>query len=140
MEKKIIYQTSLLVSGIMCHQGCGARIHQTLSPLDELKQQGLIPNDAQLIVDAEPQAFGVHRLNLILESTSATLWSATSNDASKKDHSFTITTHFKNKLQGLGFEVLDGKTNPPLLSSKKTNSVNLSVNLISLLAISLPYR
>ena len=53
----------LLVSGIMCYNGCGKTIEKSLN-LDEFKQQKLLTPNAQILIDAEPQTLGIHRLTL----------------------------------------------------------------------------
>ena len=126
MKKKIISQDSFLVSGIMCHQGCGVTIRGCLNHcLDECKQEKLLPEDAQLIVDAEPQALGIHRLFIMIESDQ--------HDFKRFDgNNHLISTKFKESLDSIGFDVIDN--NGPI-QKDKSNSINWINILVNLLAM-----
>src|ERR1700758_1301493 len=99
MAKKIIFQDSFLVSGIMCFVGCGEIIQCFLNDcLEECVKSNLLPAGAQLVMDAEPQTLGIHRIfiTVIYDGQEITL-----DAASKK----IISTQFKASL--LGFIIID---------------------------------
>ena len=94
MSKTIIFQDSFLVSGIMCHQYCGSHVRDSLSKLDDLKSNSLLPADAEITIDAEPQAFGIHRIFITIVS-----------DETTANRQKELAAAFRGKLGG--FEIVD---------------------------------
>lgn len=126
MTKKIIFQSTFAVAGIMCHQGCGNTIHSLLNDLEPFKQKKLLPQDAQLIIDAEPQTLGIHRLIITIESENFDFILPAGK----------IYAQFKENLEASEiFKVLDDSFNNHSESTKKTNWYNILANLISILTI-----
>lgn len=128
MIKKIIFQDSFLVSGIMCYQACGVDIQTCLSNLDELKQQGLLPEDAQLIIDAEPESIGIHRLFITIESKEERVNSTDENNRLLSDK-------FKSIVDDMGFDLLEHTTSDQNNQSNWLNWINIFINMISILTI-----
>ena len=130
MTKKIIYQESFLVSGIMCHQGCGAKIEGALKHLEALKKEKLLPEDAELIVNAEPAALGIHRLLIIIESDSPKFFE-TERDKKK------LSDQFKKIVSktGKGFEIIDTAAVSQKNKSQKTNWINIAINILAIITI-----
>jgi|GEM_PF-1988384 len=126
MVKKIIFQDSYLVSGIMCHQGCGATIKTSLNDLEELKQRQLLPADAELIIDAEPQGLGIHRLLLQIESAET---------STNTKNNTLLYTEFKNKLDLFGYNTVDSNEVTQKEQSNWVNWLNILVNLLSMATI-----
>lgn len=125
--KKIIFQDSFLVLGIMCHQGCGARIQHDLGDLSELKRKHLLPNDAQLTIDAEPQALGVHRLILMIEIGDRSF--------SLQEHAKTeLSKQFKERIEAAGHEVIDDDGGEQE-TYNTINWVNIFINLVAIATI-----
>lgn len=125
MTEEIIFQESFLITGIMCHAGCGASIQSALNIcLEECKAENLLPQNAQLSMDAEPQALGIHRLFIKIESE---------EHAANVDNDF-ISAKFKDSL---GFEVLDTSPEDQKDKFNLINWVNILVNLAAICAISI---
>lgn len=125
MTKKIIFQCSFLVAGIMCHEGCGVSIQTLLTDLDDLKKRNLLPHDAQLTLDAEPQSLGIHRLFLQIESEIT--------DFDKpQDTDTPIYNQLKVQLEEAGFDVLNEENNKPSMQSIWVNWINLSINALAI--------
>jgi Cu+-exporting ATPase len=126
----LLFQNSLLISGIMCHKGCGVTIEGALKQcLVECKKDALLPPNAQLIIDAEPQSLGIHRLFITIESDEL--------ETKKSAHlNQLMTIAFKKSLDEIGFEVIE--TPVQVLTSKSNfrNWINIAVNLIAIAAIS----
>lgn len=59
MAVKIVFEDSILVSGIMCFSGCGFLIEDTIKTY--LHSQ--FPN-SEVIIDAEPQLLGIHKIQI----------------------------------------------------------------------------
>ena len=112
----------LLVSGIMCYNGCGKTIEKSLN-LDEFKQQKLLTPNAQILIDAEPQTLGIHRLTLrILDEEPC------DENVQKK-----IVSSLIERLHSKEFTVLtEGFTQR---KTKQHNRINIAINLLSFLSI-----
>lgn len=128
MAKKIIYQESFLVSGIMCHQGCGASIESALKNLDEFKKKHVLPDDAELTLDAEPEALGVHRLRISIESDFPEF---NQLELDKKK----LSDQLKETVSDIGFEVIDSSEVNQHDKSKKTNWINIAINALAIIGI-----
>ena len=128
MIKKIVFQDSFLVSGIMCHQGCGATIQKSLIQLNEFKHQHLLPADAQLIVDAEPQALGIHRLFITIESEEQAF-------NQQGDSTHLLSAKLKERLNSIGFDLMESTASTEENKSTTLNWSNILINLMSILAI-----
>ena len=126
MTSRIIFQDSFLVSGIMCHAetGCGAAIQASfIACLNECKIENLLPPDAEISIDAEPQTLGVHRLYIKVRSE--TLTDSINIDA--------LSTRFKDSL---AFDILNNSTQDNH-ETGFTNWTNILVNLTAICAISI---
>jgi Cu+-exporting ATPase len=122
---KIIFQDSFLVSGIMCHQECGTTVRNSLSNIETLKARGLLPTDAQLTFDAEPQALGVHRIFI----------SITSNDVTEFNQQVALSEAFKAKIDDVGFEIIDNSLGIQKDKKNHRNQINILINVLSIIAI-----
>ena len=122
MSKTIIFQDSVLVSGIMCHQYCGSHLRDSLSKLDDLKSNGLLPADAEITIDAEPQAFGIHRIFITIISNETT-----------PNRQQELAAAFKNKLSG--FDIIDDAPTTQNNKKNKTQQINILINVLSIIAI-----
>lgn len=111
MTKPIIFETSYLITGIMCslEGGCGTSIESFLrQQFQSLKEQKKLPADAELSIYTVAGDLGVHRLSLIIES---------------EDTDFDYGDLRKEFAEDdiCGFDILDeSKTNEP----RKTNRSN----------------
>lgn len=113
------------MAGIMCHEQCGSTIHSLLTCfLQDCKDKKWLPEDAELIIDAEPMSLGVHRLlvKVVIETKTDSL------DDSLKNK---IASELR---ESIGFEVLDNMDESPK-KSNKVNWINILVNLVSIIAI-----
>ncbi|MCL9685201.1 HAD-IC family P-type ATPase [Legionella maioricensis] len=128
MTKQIIFQDSFLVSGIMCHAGCGNTIQSLLNNcLDECKESEMLPENAQLIMDAEPQALGVHRLFITIEGNEHRF---NQGETSRTQ----LLTRLKASLSS-SFDLIDNHPDTPTNDSTKINWINIIVNLLAMGAI-----
>ncbi|MBA2655878.1 MAG: HAD-IC family P-type ATPase [Tatlockia sp.] len=129
MSKILVFQDSYLISGIMCFQGCGNIIQSFLDNcFNDCKKEKLIPENAQLIIDAEPSGLGIHRLILTIE---------TENEHFEKQDNLQALLHakFKESLESLDFKILDPENENLDESSNKTNWVNIAINLLAIATI-----
>ncbi|BCA96791.1 hypothetical protein TUM19329_31520 [Legionella antarctica] len=127
MSKQIIFQDSFLVSGIMCHTGCGNTIQNLLNNcLDECKDENVLPKNAQLIIDAEPQAFGIHRLFITIET----------NDEFNHDdtNQSQLIARFRESLSSV-FDLIDNHPDTAPKDSLNVNWINILANLLAMGAI-----
>lgn len=121
MAEKIIYEGTFLIADIMCYHGCGSSIYGLHDQIAYLKKQKLVPDDAQLIMDAEPQGLGVHRLLIQIESKTPAV---TNRDA--------IQQHFKDQITDLGFPLVDETTGEDNDLSGWDNWLNITINLVAM--------
>lgn len=129
MTKKILFQDSFLVSGIMCFQGCGAIIQNGFNNcLGECKEKGLVPENAQLIMDAEPQALGIHRLFITITTDEQEF---NPHETFKEQ----VSSMFKESVESLGFEVMNNFEEEKN-ERHSVNWVNIVTNLLAIAAIS----
>ena len=128
MTKKIIFQDSFLISGIMCHAGCGFLIQDCLDDcLIECKKELLLPNDAQLHLDAEPQALGIHRLLITVES-----------NKKHPNHATNLSNKFKiciNSIEPKKLQIIDNIE--PIDKPNHVNWINISINALAIAAITM---
>ncbi len=123
MSKITIFQESLLVTGIMCFEGCGNTIQASLRfCIDECIEKKILPSDAQLIVDAEPNGLGIHKLIISIES---------------EQDNFITGEHFHSKLsakikEDLLFDIIDDSEETNYKKSSWSNGKNILINLISM--------
>jgi Cu+-exporting ATPase len=125
MTKKIIFQDTFLIIGIMCHlpdTGCGASLERTINTC--LTQ--LLPHDVEFNIDAEPKATGSHYLTIKIEGQ-------TDLSDTKKQH---ISTTLKSSIENSGYSVLDDTKDNQDNQSDYTNWINMVVNLVAISAIS----
>jgi len=125
MATKIIFEKSYLVSGIMCYESCGSIIKNSLHcTLEDLKMENLLPDHAQLLIDAEPQVLGIHRLFIKISVNEETV-------NLSKDIEIQIAEEMK---KGICFDVID-EAEITKDASKKVNWINIVINLIAIIAI-----
>lgn len=126
MTKKIIFDHSFLVSGIMCYEGCGNTVRNCLeNAFDDIKKKYQFPNNAQLTIDAEPASLGIHRLfvTIAIDEPLPPL------NINPHD----IANHFQNELDEWGFNLITHEEQED--SSSKVNWINIVLNLIALSSI-----
>lgn len=127
MPKTIVFEDSFLVAGIMCHGGCGSTITDILnSSIALCKTKQLLPENVQLIIDAEPQALGIHRLFITIEC----------EDQLEIDTA-TISEVFKQGIEKQDgaptrFQVLDNTEGTNNDESSLVNWINILINLASM--------
>lgn len=123
MTKKIIFQDSFLVSGIMCFDGCGASIQRLLNAhLSKLIDTQGLPQDSTLVLDAEPQSLGIHRIYITVESEEVC------------EPLPLLSMQFKEKINDSGLEVIDC-VKPPKNKNKLPNGINIAVNVVAIIII-----
>lgn len=128
MVKKIIFQDSFLISGIMCYQGCGATIQSGCTTgLKKCKQKQLLPQSAQLVMDADPQALGVHRIYVTVTDDAPTA------NQDKYDE-IAIAAQFKESVSATGFEIEEqlNSNSKKDASKSKANWINIILNLLAI--------
>ena len=124
---KIIFQDSFLVSGIMCAGTCRLAIQEACNnSLDTCKQMQLLPDNAQIIMDSDPEALGIHRLFISIEIERDD--EELNLDALQKEH---ISAELKKGVQKAEFDVVDYQSNQENTPSN-LNWINIIVNLISI--------
>lgn len=124
MPKKIVFQDALFISGIMCHSACGTSIQACLHHcLQECIQNHLLPDDARLNVDAEPQALGIHQVLITIES----------DHTLDPAHTHLLSERFKDSINDIGFEIIDHieTTDKP----HHVNWNNITINALAMAAI-----
>lgn len=122
MSKTTVFQESFLVSGIMCFDGCGITIDSLLqSYISECIEKKILPSDARLIIDAEPNGLGIHKLIISIESEQVGNF-----------HSI-LSTKIK---ENIGFDVIDNSEQTHNKKSNWTNWINIIINLISMGVVS----
>ncbi len=128
MTKKIIFEGSFFVSTIMCHQGCGIAIENSLHGcLQNLIEKNRLPADAQLVISAEPKSLGIQCLLLTIESENLEFQPVEGfNDS--------IHAAFKLGLEDMGHELI-ANNDSPIPASTSANWVNILVNLLAAGAI-----
>lgn len=120
MTKKIIFQQSFYVSGIMCFVGCGRMLWDTLNDLSNFKEQNFLPQDAEIIINPEPLQLGTHQLVIVIESEQEEF--NLEKVAYEK-----LAFEFKTRIKALGFTISDNNKN--LSSQAKLNWLNIVINL-----------
>lgn len=124
MAKKMIFEDSLHVAGIMCFNGCSVTIRNLLDDsIDEAKKNKLLPDDAELMLDAEPQSLGVHRLFFTIESES--------DDVPAENLQF-VFDKFKNILNSCDYTVIDDSETDKNDKTKYINWLNIAINLLAI--------
>ena len=102
-----MYQDSFLISGIMCSGGCGSVIKQCLNQsLESCKQEGIVSKQAQLILDAQPESLGMHRIYITIED----------NDQLDKTE---LSKRFKAAICAEEFEIMVSSPTPENTPAKK---------------------
>lgn len=125
MSKTIIFQKSLLVSGIMCFNGCGNTLQGLLHTcINDCIEKKILPADARLIIDAEPSGLGIHRLTISIESEK--------NDFIPIKNFDSII--FAKIKEDITFEIIDDQNEKENKPDNK-NWINILVNLISMGAV-----
>lgn len=119
MTKNPLFQESFLISGVMCLQKCGTFLHDQLNTcVMNLINEKILPEDAELIVDAEPYGLGLHQLTVsIVSSENHPANSALISSAIKK---------------GISFDVIDEQGEQHNKSGKNKNWINVLINLLSM--------
>ncbi|MBA4696661.1 MAG: HAD-IC family P-type ATPase [Legionella sp.] len=128
MTQKVIFETSLLLGKIMCFDACGNKIHTTAElALKNAIAQGILPADAELIMDSAPQDFGFHKVTFLVAT----------------EKNFQLTKKDNEKLQAMlqqgleRFAFQDMNLEATKVEEDKTHQHNLWINLIAMSAISL---
>ncbi len=109
----------------MCFDGCGNKIQRLLRTcIETCREQGILPADAELIVDAEPASLGIHQLTVSIESEMDDFIPI------KNFHAILSAKIQKD----IFFEVIDEqeKNEKP---NKQRNWINILVNLLSMGAV-----
>lgn len=130
----LIFQKSFLISGIMCFGGCGSKIQELLDAfIEDCKKDPKkpLPADARLIVDTEPFGLGDHFLVLSIESD---------DDAfvSTNDFKDLLESRIKNKINNdkdKRFKIREKAEKESIQSNKKTNWINIGINLLAITAV-----
>lgn len=126
MTQKIIFQDSFSISGIMCFTGCGATIERCFNEcLDECKQKNLLPNTAQLTLDAEPQSLGVHHLIITITNQGERI------DLNPEQHKL-ISTHFRGSIH---FNIIENDPEENKNNTFHGNKQNIFINLLAIGAL-----
>lgn len=69
MEKKVIFNCSLVISNVMCYDNCGLGIERKLNnEFNQCIKSSLLPADAEFSMNAEPEGLGLHRLSMVIKS------------------------------------------------------------------------
>lgn len=125
MPKNIIFHGSFLVSGIMCHAGCGSLVKTALSDLSGIE----LPSDAEVhSIDAQPKTLGIHEISISIQSKQEGF-----NQSGEKNK--TILAGLTSKLTEYGFQIIDEKNLESEDESKWPNRINILVNLVAMLGI-----
>jgi Cu+-exporting ATPase len=126
-HKKIIFQDSFLLSGIMCFTECGETIQSLMNAcLQECKKDNLVPHGAELSMDAEPQALGVHRLFITITHNAEEIELSESVRAQ-------ISARFK---ESVDFMYIDDLKEENKKEAFSINWLNIIINLIAIGVIS----
>ena len=107
----------------MCFDGCGATIQGLLSScIKDCIEKKILPKDARLIVDAEPNGLGIHKLIISIESEQ--------DDFVTKEHLHsTLSAKIK---EDIVFEIIDDSKDTDKKKSNWSNWINIVINLISI--------
>ncbi len=128
--RQSIFQDSFLLAGIMCHTGCGAHIQQMLNKIMAHKTEHHLPQDAELIIDSEPNTLGIHQLFV-------TIISDEHDTPFVKNHSEALSSEIRQLLESAGFEIIHNDTKPLTNRSSRRNWINILVNISSIIAITI---
>lgn len=125
MPKNIIFHGSFLVSGIMCHAGCGSLVQSALSDLSGVG----LPSDAEVhSIDAQPKTLGIHEISISIQSEQEGF-----NQSGEKNK--TILAGLTSKLTEYSFQIIDEKNLESEDESKWPNRINILVNLVAMFGI-----
>lgn len=129
MTKKIIYSDALIVSNTMCFDGCGQSVEDlSIQTLQKLKAQGLLPDHAELIFHAAPEELGHQRVMLELEAEEPTALLSEALQAQ-------IRFQLKKTLADAGFDSTDGQQSSQQSSLKRSNWINILINVLAIVAM-----
>ncbi len=123
MTKIIIFQASFVVSGIMCFESCGNTIHGFLNHcISDCIKEKILPSDARLMVDAEPNGLGIHKLILSIDS---------------EQDDFIPIEHFHSILsarikEDIVFDIIDNSEEEHRNKFSAVNWINILINLLSM--------
>ncbi len=107
----------------MCSGSCGSAIRQCLNEcLESYKQEGIVSKQAQLILDAEPESLGLHRIYITIENN---------NHLDKTE----LSKKFKAAICAEGFEIMEHSHTPENTPAKKLNWLNMIINLAAIAGI-----
>ncbi len=130
MTKNTIFQDSFLISGIMCHAGCGYIIQDCLNEcLVECKKELLLPDSAQLSLYAEPEALGVHLFTLTIESDTQEY------KLTDEQNQLILAKLKKSIILYPQFQITDNLHNGKKEQSNHVNWINILINLASITVI-----
>ncbi len=129
-SKKEIYRHTFLISEIMCGS-CGYLLGEAIFE-DAFKGSELLPKDAQITIDEDPASSnGLHRLLVTIESVESE-W-----PLNKKQ----ITDVFEKTIcatesgDGKKFAVIHSEHDLQKIEKRRTNWLNLSINLLILISL-----
>ncbi len=123
--KQIIYKESFLVPGIMCDV-CGSNVENTLQ-LNEFKKNNHLPEDAKIIIDSEPEALGIHRILIFIESEQ-------NKDVLPSETKNLLSNHMREQLDAVGYPVIEASAMDDH-ASNRINWLNIAINLLAVIAI-----
>lgn len=127
--KKEIYRHTFLVSEIMCGS-CGYLLGEAIFA-DAFKGSSLLPQDAHITIDENPSSTGLHRLLVTIESA----------ESEKPLNEKQITDIFENTIcstsggDGKKFAVIHSEDDLQKIEKKRTNWLNLTINLVLLIGL-----
>lgn len=121
MPPKIIFNESLLVSGIMCFDGCGNLVKGFISDyIQECTDNNKLPHDAELSLYAEPHGIGIHRLFISIHS---------------QQEGYSLPSDFRDELvKAIPMDIIN---DPDQIHTQKTNWTNRLNILINLFGMSI---
>lgn len=123
MAKAIIFQKSFLITGIMCFDGCGNTIQNLLNAcINECMEQGILPSDAQLTVNAEPHGLGIHQLTVSIESAQTDF----------KDVGDSLFAKIKKDIP---YDILEEQGENESRTNSQKDWINILINLISMVTV-----
>lgn len=117
MSKQVIFEDSFLISGIMCHDGCGKSLEKSLKKcLKDLKRKSKVPQKAQLTIHSKPQGFGLHQFILTIESK---------EQRDEVDEAY-IYQALKGSIEDIGFGIIVNTAKEA--QSDKQDWMNIGIN------------
>ncbi len=130
MPKKIIFQDSVLISSVMCYEECGLTVHSALCDLTDYKKKQLIPQDAMISVDVEPQSMGVNCYVITIESADDGAFQYPANWYQS------VSQGLKTSVEDVGHELIkDPKAGGEQDTTASINWINILINILVITGI-----